>query len=576
MVDMLLKKRGRPRLTEEEKLRRIQLKESLPLKKRGRPRKEITQSIQSDNEDKVEVKNEDKVEVKTIPEEVLRDLIEDSTNEVEQSSDAEPIITEKVRNTSIRSFVFTRHILTHIPIEELTSEMVLEEYAKMELNIMKFKNVSYYVFKFELGKSKKSPHLQGFVDLNKPLKFRTITNMLPNTHIEKRRGSKEQAIKYVKKDDVEVLGNFPECIVVEPFPFKPSKQGRRTDLTMMQADFATNYRSSLKELYTYHGKMMLQHGRAILDMRSVFGPSRQDKTRVTLVYGPAQSGKTTWARNSYPNAFYKTAETGKWFDGYDPFNKDHEIVIIDEYDLLIKEQGIGFLLKLMDHGPCQVEVKGHTLNFTAKMLILISQISIFEIINRVRANRTFLKGHIDFYLDNMSFYSRMYSFINRIDTYYYHIGSDYTAEQTARVSAHAIIIANRISDFKNKRQDLEYETDYTDEEQKLVDDMVNAYRTVNKPSEDIVDERNIWYLDMENLVALLLSELSIEKLSSLCSYHLWINETDYLIITKASNYIMCITYERYHRYLIKSCGNSYVVNYDSNDKCYIIECNLLE
>lgn len=274
---------------------------------------------------------------------------------------------------------------------------------------------------------------------------------------------------------------------------------------------------------------MVRYRQSLLHMRLHFAPERIIKTKCMVIYGPAQSGKTTWARTAFPNAYYKSASTGKWFDLYDPYF--HKIVIIDEYDLLVRDQGFEFLLKLMDHGPATVEYKGGITNFTAEVLILISQITIFETIDLSETKNEFFL-HRRKRLSQISLLSRMFSFVNRVDQWYYHIGSTDSSRMHA-ISARAIIIANRIETFKKSRLDLMYD-DYTYEESLLFQNLLKQK----------IDEPPIIYdytysIGIEQIMeSFPISSLYVCKIVSKnidSSYHIIVDYQKRLIITAHSN-----------------------------------------
>lgn len=79
---------------------------------------------------------------------------------------------------------------------------------------------TYLVFGREIGESG-TPHLQGYLELSKRLRFSTLKKLLVGYHLEPRIGTAVEASDYCKKDE-----DFYEMGTIS----KP-EQGRRTDLS---------------------------------------------------------------------------------------------------------------------------------------------------------------------------------------------------------------------------------------------------------------------------------------------------------------------------------------------------------
>lgn len=109
--------------------------------------------------------------------------------------------------------------------------------------------VSYAIVGKEIGEEKKTPHLQGYVEMSKQKSFKQVKFFIPGAHVEKRKGTSLQASDYCKKDN-----NYVEFGVL-------SSPGKRNDIVEFvkaategatDLDLITSYPSS----YVKYGKML--------------------------------------------------------------------------------------------------------------------------------------------------------------------------------------------------------------------------------------------------------------------------------------------------------------------------------
>lgn len=105
----------------------------------------------------------------------------------------------------LRNFVFTRNNYTDEHIQQFHDLPA-----------------SYKIFGREVGESG-TPHLQGYVELEKPMRFLTLKKRLPGFWIQKREGSPLQASDYCCKEDAN-----PVIVGVI------SQQGKRTDIERLR------------------------------------------------------------------------------------------------------------------------------------------------------------------------------------------------------------------------------------------------------------------------------------------------------------------------------------------------------
>ena len=97
-------------------------------------------------------------------------------------------------------------------------------------------------------------------------------------------------------------------------------------------------------------------------------PPRRDDIEVVLLIGEPGTGKTHWARELLPNAFWLQ---GKWWDGY----RGERDLIIDEYRGWLPSHQ---LLRIIDKYPCTVEPKHSSVNLAATRIIITTNKPIGE------------------------------------------------------------------------------------------------------------------------------------------------------------------------------------------------------
>lgn len=81
---------------------------------------------------------------------------------------------------------------------------------------------------------------------------------------------------------------------------------------------------------------------------------------VHVLQGPTGTGKSKWAMDHYPDAYWK--QRSNWWDGY----AGHETVVIDEFYGWLP---FDLLLRVCDRYPLLVETKGGQVQFVAKTII---------------------------------------------------------------------------------------------------------------------------------------------------------------------------------------------------------------
>ncbi|AGJ74760.1 replication-associated protein [Dragonfly associated cyclovirus 8] len=249
-------------------------------------------------------------------------------------------------NSTVRKFCFTWNNYTEH--DENKCKDFIAQYCK------------YGIFGKELAPTTNTPHLQGYCNLSKPMRFSTIKKHLHNSiHIEKANGSDEQNKEYCSKS-----GEIFE-------KGTPIKRGQRTDLQSLLADIQDGNRN-IQTLAQSHPTTYIRYFRGIHTYLNLVHPiaPRNFKTDTYYYWGPPGSGKSRRALEEATarcneSIYYKPR--GQWWDGY----HQQEGVIIDDFYGWIKYDE---LLKVTDRYPYKVQVKGSFEEFTSKHIWITSNV----------------------------------------------------------------------------------------------------------------------------------------------------------------------------------------------------------
>lgn len=118
-----------------------------------------------------------------------------------------------------------------------------------------------------------------------------------------------------------------------------------------------------KDLADYDFATWCSSYRALTVYRSLINIPRTEKPTVYVCQGPTGTGKSKWALETFPNAYWK--QRSNWWDGY----CGQESVVIDEFYGWLP---FDLCLRLCDHYPLLVETKGGNVNFNSKNIIFTS------------------------------------------------------------------------------------------------------------------------------------------------------------------------------------------------------------
>lgn len=206
-------------------------------------------------------------------------------------------------------------------------------------------------------------HFQGCGHTARTFRFGTFKNHLGATaHIEKMRGTVQQARDYCRKDDTRQLGPYEVG--------HPPQQGRRRDLEAVRELIAGG--ATEREVAEQHFPQWCIYRRSFTAYRDLLRSDRDWLTECVFYWGAPGTGKSRRAfSEAGPDAYAKLP--GKWFDGY----SGQEHVVID--DLHPGELTATLFKRLADRYPLRVEVKGDTTRFLAKKIWITSNHAIEDL-----------------------------------------------------------------------------------------------------------------------------------------------------------------------------------------------------
>ncbi len=225
-----------------------------------------------------------------------------------------------------------------------------------------YSDVRYAIWQLESGENH-TPHLQGYVEWKNKKSLSACVLQHGHAHWSPRRGSRDQARDYCRKEETRVSGTDG--------PWEHGEwangQGARTDLLHIKRKIDEGV--SDKVLWEENPATMLRTYKGWERYRQVKIDPRTVKTQVTVIWGPTGTGKSYWVdKQAGPDAFWlhpSKDDNGCWWDGY----MGQETVVMDEFYGGIKWTQ---MLRLLDAYPMSVPVKGAMIQFAAKRIFITS------------------------------------------------------------------------------------------------------------------------------------------------------------------------------------------------------------
>ena len=223
----------------------------------------------------------------------------------------------------------------------------------------------YVCYQPERSPTTGTRHLQGYVVFPNGRTFRGVGGILgTSAHIEVARGSTTQNVEYCSKEesrDGDAGFGFVEFGDREEVRGSGAGAGSRTDLAVIAERLRGG--DAIEDVAQDHPASYIMYTRGLHAFAQFNVPRRAHKSVVYWYWGPTGTGKTRAAAEESPDAYWKSS-AHQWWDGYN----GRADIIIDDYRCSFC--AFNELLRLLDRYPYQAQVKGGTVQISAKRIFI--------------------------------------------------------------------------------------------------------------------------------------------------------------------------------------------------------------
>ena len=239
-------------------------------------------------------------------------------------------------------------------------------------------NIKLLICQLEQGEEQTS-HLQGYLEMKSPCRLAAMKKLNSRAHWEVSRGSRLQAMLYCLKEESSLKmrwwlhensllyfeEDWPESLKTLVASNSSATDGGKAStkqrLCAIQSQLSEGNSSAIEEVADNEFDLWVRYYRAFEKYLCMKTAPRSWKTTVHVLQGPTGTGKSKWAMDTFPNAYWK--QRSNWWDGY--FGA--ETVVLDEFYGWLP---FDLLLRLCDRYPLLVETKGGQTQFVARTIVI--------------------------------------------------------------------------------------------------------------------------------------------------------------------------------------------------------------
>lgn len=251
------------------------------------------------------------------------------------------------------------------------------------------RDIRFIVYQRENCPTTGSLHVQGYVELTKAFRLQGLQGVLRSRTASCRasKGSAQDNINYctAEKDKNGNPKRAGASSTMDPGPFQwgtpaASTQGERKDLSEVKRvlDEAKTSEPLLEaanlcwDPFLKYGRMMEKY----LELKDRGSSLPFRKVTTYWISGTSSTGKSRWCYESYgPGEIFtwSTRKPTQWFDGY----RSQPVLLIDDLDR--EEVPIASMLRLLDHYPLTLPVKGGHVQAQWTTVMVVSNLELEDL-----------------------------------------------------------------------------------------------------------------------------------------------------------------------------------------------------
>lgn len=243
-------------------------------------------------------------------------------------------------------------------------------------------NIKYCLFQLEKGELEETPHIQGYVEFRNSVRLAAVKRLSSRAHWEVARGTRLQALQYCLKEETRLERpcwfngtlwincsiELPDCLssLIEKETLSASKStGESATKLRLSAirERLLEEDCSTEDIADSDFDLWVRHYRAFERYVCLKTKPRNHAVEVHVVQGPTGTGKSRWALETFPNAYWK--QRSNWWCGY----SNHKTIIIDEFYGWLP---FDLLLRICDRYPLLLETKGGQVQMVANTIVITS------------------------------------------------------------------------------------------------------------------------------------------------------------------------------------------------------------